>query len=84
MRNGTICDKHKQIIKLAEAIVDLADKAFTDGNNMEDGLCVKRARISDLESQVAELKKDNEALLARVESLQDELKFAYAGGLPNG
>lgn len=78
MRNGTICDKHDAISKLADKIKDLANdvedlayKAKDDGINMERGLDEKRDRIKELESENEGLRDELKAAEKEIERLTE-------------
>lgn len=78
-KNGTICDKHNEIIRLVELCLE-------DGQKMEAGLEAKRDRIEALESEIEGLKLELEKAEAMIGRLQDEnqdlaaeLKAAQAG-----
>lgn len=65
-KNGTICDKHNEIIRLA-------DLCLEDGKKMEAGLEAKRERINELEEELESVKSELEDAKKEIASLQDEL-----------
>lgn len=69
MKNGTICDKHKEIMRLA-------DLCLEDGQKMEQGLDHKRERIKELEEEVRELRGELSDATRHIQDLEEQLKDA--------
>lgn len=69
LKNGTICDKHKEIMRLA-------DLCLEDGQRMEAGLDAKRERIEELEEEVESLKEELVDAVKRIQDLEEQLRDA--------